>query len=329
MNAAKILAVAPMMAWTDRHCRYLHRLYSPSALLFTEMVTTGALKYGKRWDLLRFHEAEHPVALQLGGSDPADLALCAREAERLGFDEINLNVGCPSDRVQNGAFGACLMLKPELVRDCMKAIGDAVSIPISVKCRLGVDDHDSDTLLADFLGTVSTSGCQKFYLHARKAILSGLTPAQNREVPPLQYERAEKVKRDHPHYTVVLNGGITSVEAVTRQLEWADGVMIGRSAYNNPALLAECEQHLFNPGFAVSLTELIRTYTRYAHTQLEEGARLNTLTKPLLHTMNGQRGARRFRRILSDAQRLKTGDATLIEEALAAVFEPRFQLVHA
>lgn len=310
-----------MMAWTDRHCRYLLRLYSPHALLFTEMVTTGALLHGGQWHLLDHSEAEHPVALQLGGNDPAALAACAKEAEQRGFDEVNLNVGCPSPRVQKGTFGACLMLEPQLVAQCVQAMQAAVGIPVSVKCRLGVDEHDSDAELHRFVAGLAEVGCRRIYLHARKAILGGLSPAQNREIPPLQPQRAAAVKRAFPELEIIVNGGITTLAQVEEHLSWADGVMIGRAAYHNPDLLAACETVLFDPAFELDKEAVLRRYIAYIEEQIADGERLSNLTRHLLSSCNGQPGARKFRRTLSDASRLKSGDVELINEALAHVYK--------
>lgn len=315
------LTIAPMMAWTDRHCRYLLRLYSPHALLFTEMVTTGALLQGNQWHLLDHSEAEHPLALQLGGNDPSALAECTRQAEARGFDEVNLNVGCPSPRVQKGTFGACLMLEPDLVAQCVQTMQADVQIPVSVKCRLGVDEHDNDTYLHRFVDKLAQAGCKRIYLHARKAILGGLTPAQNREIPPLQPERAAAVKQAFPEIEIIVNGGITSKAQVEDHLSWADGVMIGRAAYHNPDLLGACETALFDPDFRLDKKAVLEHYLEYMVDQLNSGVRLTSLTRHLLSSCNGQPGARMFRRTLSDARRLSGGDITLVLEALAHVYE--------
>lgn len=315
-----LIAVAPMMAWTDRHCRYLHRLYTPSALLFTEMVTTGALLHGERWEQLDYNPEEHPVALQLGGNEPEALAVCARRAAERGYDEINLNVGCPSDRVQKGAFGACLMLQGSLVADCVAAMQDAVDIPVTVKCRLGVDEHDSDALLADFVGTLTDVRLTRLYLHMRKAILSGLSPAQNREIPPLQPERAKRLKAAFPDLELVVNGGLTTTEQITEYLKWADGVMIGRAAYHNPDILSACETTFLSGRPAPHKAALLERYRDYMARQLAAGEALQPMTRHVLSSCNGLPGARRFRRILSDSRRLKEGDLAIFDEACAAIF---------
>ena len=313
-----------MMAWTDRHCRYLHRLFTPNALLFTEMVTTGALLHGQQWHLLDYNPAEHPLALQLGGSEPDALAACAQQAAELGYDEVNLNVGCPSERVQKGAFGACLMREPELVSSCVEAMCKVSPIPITVKCRLGVDDDDSDELLLNFIDTVSAGGCQRFYVHARKAILAGLSPAQNRSIPPLQPARVERLKRLRPDLQIIINGGIDNTSTAEEHLLWADGVMIGRAAYHNPMWLSALDEHLFandlNSQPATQAIDILATYREYIETQLAQGEPLHAMTRHMLSVCNGQRGARRFRQLLSDNKRLKDNDISLIDEALAQVF---------
>ncbi len=322
----KVLSVAPMMAWTDRHCRYLHRLHSPNALLFTEMVTTGALLHGGQWHQLDYHPAEHPVALQLGGSEPADLAACARRAAQLGFDEVNLNVGCPSERVQQGAFGACLMREPDLVAECVAAMRAACDVPVTVKCRLGVDDDDSDAFLHNFVGTVMDGGCRRFYIHARKAILGGLTPAQNRSIPPLQPERAAALKVKFPELEIIVNGGITGTAEARAHLQWADGIMIGRAAYHRPEFLSDLDREMFGSAMPAKIDILTR-YREYIVRELAAGQRLNRLTRHVLHACNGMPGARRFRQTLSDASRLKHDDINLFDEALAQVFQPARETV--
>ena len=311
-----------MMAWTDRHCRYLHRLVAPNALLFTEMVTSGALLHGPAERLLRFHQREHPLALQLGGSDPRELAAAARMGTEAGYDEINLNVGCPSPRVRQGRFGASLMREPELVRDCMSAIGEAVRIPVSVKCRLGVDEADSDALLQQFVATVAESGCRVFYIHARKALLNGLSPAQNRTVPPLQYPRAYGLKAQFPDLQFVVNGGIGAVAELDAHLEAVDGVMIGRAAYHDPMLLAAMNLHIFGRvlgGEPLDARAVMDDYMAYMDKELSAGTRLNDMTRHVLGMFAGVPGARRFRQILSDATLLRGNNVELVERALAAL----------
>ncbi|MGB0997605.1 MAG: tRNA dihydrouridine(20/20a) synthase DusA [Pseudomonadales bacterium] len=322
----KLIAVAPMMAWTDRHCRFLHRLYSPSALLFTEMITTGALIHGKQTHQLDFDSSQHPVAVQFGGNNPADLAACAKLAQQWGYDEINLNVGCPSDRVQRGTFGACLMQQPELVAACVAAMIDAVDIPVTVKCRTGIkfkgaDEHYANAeFLLEFVDAVHAAGCERVYLHARNAILGGLTPAQNRDIPPLQPERGQLLKAEFPELELIINGGITTSQQALDYLQWADGVMIGRAAYHNPLLMSELHQSLIDTEFRVDEERFLLEYKDYMLTQLAAGERLQTLVKHLLHSFNGRPGARRFRQTLSDHQRLKSGDSSIIDDALSQVF---------
>ncbi|HCP54050.1 MAG: tRNA dihydrouridine(20/20a) synthase DusA [Pseudomonadaceae bacterium] len=294
-------SVAPMMDWTDRHCRFFLRQLSRNALLYTEMVTTGALLHGDTARFLRHDEAEYPLALQLGGSTPADLAACAKLAEAAGYDEVNLNVGCPSDRVQNNMIGACLMAHPALVADCVKAMRDAVSIPVTVKHRIGIDGRDSYAELSDFVGTVRDAGCESFTVHARIAILSGLSPKENREVPPLRYEVAAQIKEDFPELEIILNGGIKTLEDCKTHLETFDGVMLGREAYHNPYLLAQVDQQLFGCDRPVlSRYEAMLSMRGYIEQHLqEERAAMHHVTRHMLGLAQGFKGARRFRQLLS------------------------------
>ena len=307
-----------MMAWTDRHCRYLHRIAAPRALLFTEMITANALLHGPTERLLRFDPMEHPVAIQLGGSDPDDLARAAVLAETAGYDEINLNVGCPSPRVSKGSFGACLMLEPELVRDCIAAMHEAVQVPVTIKCRLGVDDADSDTLLDRFIEITSAGGCTVYYIHARKALLKGLTPAQNRMIPPLQYPRAYRLRAQFPEFQFVLNGGIADRAALSQHIEHMDGVMIGRAAYHDPGLLSEMHATVYG-GATVDSWTLMQRFQEHVERELATGTPLHDMTRHALGVFAGVPGARRYRRILSDARRLKANDRSLLAEALAAL----------
>ncbi|MBX3706639.1 MAG: tRNA dihydrouridine(20/20a) synthase DusA [Pseudomonadales bacterium] len=318
LDAARRLCVAPMMAWTDRHCRYLHRLAAPRALLFTEMITANALLHGPAERLLRFDPEEHPVAIQLGGSDPNDLARAARLAEQAGYDEINLNVGCPSPRVREGRFGACLMLEPGLVRDCIGAMAAAVRVPVTIKCRLGVDAADSDELLDRFIETTAAGGCRVYYIHARKALLAGLTPAQNRAVPPLQYDRAYRLRARFPALRFIVNGGVEDCAAVARHLEHVDGVMIGRTAYHNPGRLAAMHTAVYG-GHPVDSWSLMRAYLGYVERELALGTPLNDMTRHALGVFAGLPGARRYRRMLSDSTRLRANDPALLEDALACL----------
>jgi len=312
--------VAPMMDWTDRHCRVFHRLLSRHARLYTEMVTTGALIHGDVPRHLDFNAEEHPVALQLGGSEPDDLAHCARLAERWGYDEVNLNCGCPSERVQRGAFGACLMAEPKLVRDCVKAMADAVSIPVTVKHRIGIDKTDSYEFVRDFVGTVAEGGASVFIVHARSAWLKGLSPKENREVPPLRYEFAQRLKVDFPGFTIVLNGGIDEAEKVDQALGDLDGVMIGRHAYHEPWFLAQADGRWFGEGHAVpSREDVVQAMREYALVAMAAGAPLRSVTRHMLGLYQGLPGARAWRRMLSDNLRLAQGDAALITDAAAQV----------
>lgn len=289
-----------MMDWTDRHCRYFLRLLSREALLYTEMVTTGALLHGDRARFLDYHASEHPLALQLGGSAPAELAACAQMAEAWGYDEVNLNVGCPSDRVQNNMIGACLMGHPALVADCVKAMRDAVGIPVTVKHRIGINGRDSYAELCDFVGQVAEAGCRSFTVHARIAILEGLSPKENREVPPLRYEVAAQLKRDFPHLEVILNGGIKTLDACRAHLDTFDGVMLGREAYQNPYLLAQVDQQLFGVERAVPTRgEVLRQLRPYIENHLARGGALHHITRHVLGLAQGFPGARRFRQVLS------------------------------
>ncbi len=311
-----------MMDWTDRHCRYFLRLLSPNARLYTEMVTAQAIIHGDREHLLGFDPAEHPVALQLGGSDPAQLADAARAGEAFGYDEINLNVGCPSDRVQSGRFGACLMAEPVLVRDCTAAMAEAVSVPVTVKTRIGIDDREDYGFLAAFVDTVAASGCRTFIVHARKAILSGLSPKENREIPPLRYDHVHRLKQDFPGLTIVLNGGIRDTAAIEAACRRLDGVMIGREAYHNPYFLAEADQALFGsepPGREAVVTRFIP----YVQARLDEGVRLSSMTRHILGLFAGCPGARRWRRTLSEGSAGPARDASVIRRALDQVIATR------
>ncbi|MDR2710644.1 MAG: tRNA dihydrouridine(20/20a) synthase DusA [Burkholderiales bacterium] len=314
--------VAPMLDWTDRHCRYFHRLLSPQARLYTEMVTAAALYYGDAAKHLDFDAAEHPLALQLGGSDPAMLAHAARLGARWDYDEINLNCGCPSARVQSGSFGACLMKEPTLVADCVRAMRDAVTIPVTVKHRIGVDAIEDYGFVRDFVGAVHEAGCDVFILHARNAILSGLSPKENREIPPLRYEAAQQLKRDFPQCTIVLNGGLTDWTTIEAQLATGiDGVMVGRWAYHQPYCLAEAEARLFNsaalPPPLPTRRAIIEAMIPYIETQLRQSVPLRAMTRHLLGLYHGQPRARWFRQRLSDSQQLERQSVEVLREALA------------
>src|SRR5687767_7320980 len=311
-QATHRLYVAPMMDWTDRHCRYFLRQVSARARLYTEMITTAALIHGDVERHLGFSEAEHPVALQLGGSEPEALARCARLGERYGYDEINLNIGCPSERVQKGAFGACLMAEPRLVAACVEAIRGAVRIPVTVKHRIGIDRIEAYDFVRDFVGTVSAAGCRTFIVHARNAVLKGLSPKENREIPPLKYEYVYRLKADFPTLDIVINGGLTTWTEITTQLAYVDGVMLGRAAYHNPWLLADAGK---------SRADVVRKMYEYA-----KGAEsLRHVTRHMLGLYHGHRKARLWRRMLSDAARLKPNDPKLLLEALELVEAPGYR----
>ncbi|MCF7969987.1 MAG: tRNA dihydrouridine(20/20a) synthase DusA [Methylococcaceae bacterium] len=296
----RALCVAPMLDWSDRHCRYFHRLLSNHVVLYTEMVTTGALMNGDVQRHLDFSPQEHPLALQLGGSSAHDLALCSKMAENYGYDEVNLNVGCPSDRVQNGRFGACLMAEPDLVAECIAAMQEAVNIPVTVKSRIGIDDKDSYEELVNFISKVSAGGCRTFILHARKAWLSGLSPKQNRDVPPLRYDVVQQIKQDFPHLDIVINGGITSLEQSIELMQSVDGVMIGREAYHNPYLLAEADRLIYLQDTPVKTREeVVLALLPYIQEQLAAGVRLHSITRHILGLFHSVQGARAWRRHLS------------------------------
>ena len=289
-----------MMDWTDRHCRFFLRLLSKNALLYTEMVTTGALINGDAERFLRHDETEHPLALQLGGSTPADLAVCARMAQEAGYDEVNLNVGCPSDRVQNNMIGACLMAHPALVADCVKAMRDAVSIPVTVKHRIGINGRDSYAQLCDFVGTVRDAGCTSFTVHARIAILEGLSPKENRDIPPLRYDVVAQVKKDFPDLEIILNGGIKTLEQCQEHLKVFDGVMLGREAYHNPYILAEVDQQLFgSTDPVISRAQALSLLRPYIAAHIAAGGAMHHITRHILGLAQGFAGARRFRQLLS------------------------------
>lgn len=306
-----------MMDWTDRHCRFFLRQLSRHALLYTEMVTTGALLHGDSARFLRHSEVEHPLALQLGGSVPAQLAACARLAEQAGYDEVNLNVGCPSDRVQNNMIGACLMAHPALVADCVKAMRDAVGIAVTVKHRIGIDGRDSYGELCDFVGQVSEAGCRSFIVHARIAILAGLSPKQNREVPPLRYDIAAQLKQDFPALEIILNGGIKTLDECQAQLHSFDGVMLGREAYHNPYLLAGVDQQLFGSSATpLSRTEVFNNMRPYIAQHLAAGGTLHHITRHMLGLGQGFSGARRFRQMLSVDIHQATDPMHLLDQAV-------------
>jgi len=307
-----------MMDWTDRHCRYFMRLLSPGIFLYTEMVTAAALCHGDAAALLQFDPSEHPLALQLGGSDPATMARSAKMAADAGYDEININIGCPSDRVQSGAFGACLMANPQLVADCVAAARDAVKIPVTVKTRIGIDDHDSFEFLQDFIATVAAAGCELFIVHARKAILSGLSPKDNRRVPPLNYERVHAIKKAFPDLTIILNGGITTIAQCRQQLAMVDGVMIGRQAYQQPWFLFELARSMQASDVArkSGREQIIELMYPYIEQQLSSGVPLKSITRHLFGLFAGQPGARAWRRYLSEHAHQSGAGIEVLQRAL-------------
>lgn len=316
-------SVAPMMDWTDRHCRFFLRLMSKHALLYTEMVTTGALLHGDAERFLRHDDTEHPLALQLGGSTPADLAACARLAQAAGYDEVNLNVGCPSDRVQNNMIGACLMAHPALVAECVKAMRDAVSIPVTVKHRIGINGRDSYAQLCDFVGTVRDAGCESFTVHARIAILEGLSPKENRDIPPLRYDVVAQLKADFPELEIVLNGGIKTLEECHAHLQVFDGVMLGREAYHNSYLLAEVDQQLFGSTEPViTRAQVLEQLRPYIAAHIAAGGSMHHITRHILGLGQGFPGARRFRQLLS-ADIHKAKDPLALLDQAAELLEGR------
>jgi len=314
-----LISVAPMMDWTDRHDRYFLRLIAPDVRLYTEMVTAQALKYGDIKRLLAFDEAEHPIALQLGGSDPVLLVEGAQLGEAAGYDEINLNVGCPSDRVQKGRFGACLMLEPELVAECVAAMRAKVNIPVTVKCRVGVDEQDSYEALQRFVNIVSSAGCQTFIVHARKAWLSGLSPKENREIPPLQYNVVRQIKQDFPGLTIILNGGIKTLAEIDEHLQFVDGVMIGREAYNNPYFLASVQKKYFPQQEILTRHEVLRKLLPYIEEQLKKNIKLTAITRHILGLFLGRAGAANWRRYISEHAHHKEAGIEVLERALHCI----------
>ncbi len=347
MNNDFEISVAPMMDWTDRHCRYFHRLIAPHVVLYTEMVTTGALLHGDSERFLRFDECEHPVALQLGGSDPADLAQCAEMGAEAGYDEINLNCGCPSDRVQSGSFGACLMREPATVANCVAAMKAAVDIPVTVKCRIGIDNEDSFAFLDRFVGTIADKGCESFIIHARSAWLKGLSPKKNRDVPPLNYARAHEIKAKYPELRIILNGGITDISTIMSSCGLAagsydeegdpavkpqddnsisldgasislDGAMIGREAYQNPYFLAEIERKIFGNHAILGRDKIARSMIQYIKNQMEAfDTPVKSITRHMMGLYHQQAGAKAWRRALSEVPLMKNADERVIEYALA------------
>ena len=308
------------MDWTDRHCRLFHRQITRHTWLYTEMVTTGALLFGNVPRHLDYSDEEHPIALQLGGSDPADLAASAKLGEQWGYDEINLNCGCPSERVQKGAFGACLMAEPKLVADCVKAMCDAVSIDVTVKHRIGIDAITSYDFVRDFVGAVAAAGSKTFIVHARNAILKGLSPKENREIPPLRYEVVYQLKRDFPDLEIIINGGITTQQEIDEHLLHVDGVMLGREAYHNPYLMADFDARYYGDDTEIKTRQqIIHAMLPYIAAQLKNEVRINNITRHMLGLMTGMPGARAYRRQLSDAKQLALLGPAVLEQAIAAM----------
>lgn len=315
-------STAPMMDWSDKHCRFFWRLLTKHSLFYTEMVTTGAVIHGDRQRFLDYNETEHPLALQLGGSDPMQLAQCARYAQEWGYDEVNLNVGCPSDRVQNNRIGACLMDSPNLVADCIKAMQDACDIDVTIKHRIGIDDLDSYEHLHHFVQTVATTGCRTFIVHARKAILSGLSPKENREIPPLQYSLVHQLKSDFPQLEIIINGGIKNHDEIAQQLPHVDGVMLGREAYHNPSVLLDVDRLYYGDRVGHSDKKaIVRALYPYIEQQLSQGAVLNHISRHTLGLFNGQPGARQYRRYLSEHAYRKNSGIDVLEQALSRLLD--------
>ncbi len=317
-----IFSVAPMMDWTDTHCRVFHRTLTRRALLYTEMLTTGAIIHGDRQRLLGFDPSEHPVALQLGGSDPADLAIAARIGEDFGYDEINLNVGCPSDRVKNGRFGACLMAEPALVADCVAAMKAAVKVPVTVKCRIGIDDQDPELALDTLARAVVAAGVDALIVHARKAWLNGLSPKENRDIPPLDYDRVYRLKQALPTVPIIINGGIASIAAAKQHLQHVDGVMLGRAAYQEPWRLLDVDPELFGEAAPhASMKHALEALLPFIERQLAQGVRLHAITRHIIGAYQGVPGARAFRRYLSEFGVKPDADASVLFKAMVAVEE--------
>jgi tRNA-dihydrouridine synthase A len=310
-----------MMDWTDRHCRYFMRLLSPNARLYTEMITAAAIHHGDTKSLLRFDNAEHPLAIQLGGSDPNLMASASRSAADAGYDEININVGCPSDRVQSGSFGACLMAQPDLVAECYRAMTAATDVPVTIKTRIGIDENDSYEYLRRFVDPLAEAGCRHFIVHARIAILAGLSPKQNRTVPPLNYDRVYRLKADCPELQIVLNGGIASADQVAEVLEQVDGVMIGRQAYHDPYFIAELENRFLSRTELPDRGEIVARMLPYIEGELADGARLNSISRHMLGLFAGQPGARTWRRTISENAHREGAGAEVLISALDAIPE--------
>jgi len=325
INSARKFSVAPMLDWTDRHCRYFYRLMSQNVLLYTEMVTTGAIIHGKG-DYLGFNSEEHPVALQLGGSEAKDMAHCAEKAQQLGYDEVNINVGCPSDRVKNGSFGACLMAEPEVVAASVKAMQAAVDIPVTVKSRIGIDDMDEYEDLTRFIHIVADAGCQHFIVHARKAWLQGLSPKENREIPPLKYERVYQLKQEFPDLHISINGGIKTLEDVHNHLQYTDGVMMGREVYSNPWILTQVESELFAQACHLTREGVVQQMIPYVERHIASGGRAWHVIRHMLGIFQGQPASRVWRRHLSENAIKPVTQASVLTDALDAMMSTRAKL---
>ncbi len=319
MRTRSRVSVAPMMDWTDRHCRYFMRLLSPSAYLYTEMITAAAIHHGDSTRLLQFDPSEHPVGIQLGGSDPELMTKASWQAADAGYDEININIGCPSDRVQSGSFGACLMEQPDLVADCYRAMSAEVDVPITIKTRIGINENDSREYLRRFVDALADAGCRKFIVHARIAILEGLSPKENRTVPPLNYDRVFRLKQELPELEIILNGGVREFEQVGEILEQVDGVMIGRQAYHDPYFLAELENRYLGERVLPDRREIVERMLPYIKQQLAAGERLNRITRHMLGLFAGQPGARAWRRTISENAHKPDAGPEVLDRALAAM----------
>jgi len=316
----KLISVAPMMDWTDRHCRYFHRLLSPNALLYTEMVTANALIHGDVDRHLRYDDHEHPIILQLGGSDPEKLAQAIEISEPYHYDGYNLNCGCPSDRVQNGAFGACLMNEPEVVAKCVTAMKEKTDKPVTVKCRIGIDDADEHIMLRNFIDIVSKAGCDHFIIHARKAWLNGLSPKENRDIPPLNYDLVREIKQEYPHLTIELNGGLKTIDQLSEMKDSYDGFMIGREAYHNPRFLITLENHFYNPDWVIHDKDVITAMIDYANDQQDRyGTPIKSVTRHMINFFQGVKGARLWRQTISEQSRHANKAEDILLQAYDAV----------
>lgn len=319
-NKTPHISVAPMMDWTDRHFRYFMRLISPNARLYTEMVTTGAIIHGDADRFLRYDESEHPLALQLGGSDPYELAKCAQLGKTYGYDEINLNCGCPSDRVQKGMIGAILMTKPDLVANCVEAMQEKIDVPVTVKCRIGVDDQDSFEFLEEFVDKIANKGCKTFIIHARKCWLKGLSPKENREIPELDYPRVKLLKTKFPNLCIILNGGLTNLDQIKESIDVLDGAMIGREAYTNPYFMAEVERKIFGNHQILGREKVAKEMIKYAQLQAKEHQTpIKSITRHILGLYHHQKGAKSWRRTLSTLPYEKNADEKVIEAAIKSI----------